>query len=272
VSALWDGHSISDILFSGGAIVPLLLGVALLELVIPEHKDPQPFGRRWFSNYSLMAIVVAVNTLLAPTLAFLTDIILARSPLNWAPGEFGFWIHLAYAVLVLDLLAYAVHRALHSALPLWRLHALHHSDTSLDVSTTVRHHPGEAIVTAFVLGIGGAALGCSALEVATYGVIENVVQLIGHADIRFPAWLTRANRWVLVTPQFHRIHHSSSRLETDSNYGQVFPFWDKLFGTFGGFADAARGPVEYGLRDFRDEVSQRFDQTLLLPLRVTRRD
>jgi len=87
-----------------------------------------------------------------------------------------------------------------------------------------------------------------------------------------PGWLKRANRLLFVTPQFHRVHHSSSRLETDSNYGQVFAFWDKLFGSFGGFADASRGPVEYGLRDFRDEVSQRLDQTLLLPFRVRRRD
>jgi sterol desaturase/sphingolipid hydroxylase (fatty acid hydroxylase superfamily) len=136
----------------------------------------------------------------------------------------------------------------------------------------VRHHPGEAILTAFVLGIGGAALGCSALEVAVYGILENAVQLVGHADIRFPAWAARANRWVFVTPQFHRIHHSSRRPETDSNYGQVFAFWDKLFGTFGGYADQARGPVEFGLRDFRDPTSQRLDQSLLLPFHVRRRD
>lgn len=272
MSALWDGHRFSDILFSGDAIVPLLLGVALLELVVPEHRDQSPFLRRWISNYLLMAIVVAINALLAPALAFITNLILARSPLNWAPGELGFWIHLAYACLLLDLLSYAVHRLFHSALPLWRLHALHHSDVSLDVSTTVRHHPGEAVVTAIVMGIGGAALGCSAFEVAAYGVIENVVQLVGHADIHLPDWLSRANRWLLVTPQFHRIHHSSSRPETDSNYGQVFAFWDKLFGTFGGFADDRRGPVEFGLQDFRDPASQRLDQTLLLPFRVRRRD
>lgn len=272
MSTLWDGHNISDILFSGGAIVPLLLGVALLELVVPEHKDTQPFMRRWISNYSLMAVSVALATLLAPALAYVTNIVLARSPLNWAPGELGFWIHLAYAILLLDLLSYAVHRTLHAALPLWRLHALHHSDISLDVSTTVRHHPGETIFSAFVLGIGGAALGCSALEVAVYGVLENVVQLVGHADIRLPTWMARANRWVFVTPQFHRIHHSSNRQQTDSNYGQVFAFWDKVFGSFGGYADEARGPVEFGLRDFRDPTSQRLDQVLLLPFHIRRRD
>jgi sterol desaturase/sphingolipid hydroxylase (fatty acid hydroxylase superfamily) len=269
---LWDGRGLSDIVLSGGGIVPLLLGVALLELLVPEHKDQQPFVRRWISNYSLMAIAVALNALLAPALAFLTNLILQRSPLNWAPGETTFWIHLVFACLLLDLLGYAVHRTLHSTLPLWRLHALHHSDVSLDVSTTVRHHPGEAIVTALVIGVGGAGLGCSALEVAVYGVLENIVQLIGHADIRLPVWLARAGRVVFVTPQFHRIHHSSNRQQTDSNYGQVFAFWDKVFGSFGGYADEARGPVEFGLRDFRDPTSQRLDQVLLLPFHIRRRD
>lgn len=267
-----DGYRIFDILLSGGAIVPLLLGVALLELIFPEHKDQLPFARRWISNFALMAIMVALSALLAPALAFLTNLVLARSPLNWAPGRIGFWIHLAYAILLLDLLSYAVHRTLHAALPLWRLHALHHSDIALDVSTTVRHHPGEAILTAFVMGIGGAMLGCSAVEVLVYGVLENVVQLIGHADVHVPDWLARANRLVFVTPQFHRVHHSTRRTETDSNYGQVFAFWDKLFGTFGGLADDRRGSVEFGLRDFRDPASQRLDQVLLLPFRVRRRD
>jgi sterol desaturase/sphingolipid hydroxylase (fatty acid hydroxylase superfamily) len=272
VSALLDGHRLSDILFSGGAIVPLLLGVAFWEVLVPEHEDSPPFARRWISNYSLMAFSVALNTLLAPGLAFLTNLVLARSPLRWAPGELGFWLHFAYALLVLDLFTYAVHRLFHAVPALWRLHALHHSDVALDVSSTVRHHPAEAVVTALVIGVGGAVLGCSAIEVVAYGVVENVIQLLGHADISLPRFIERSTRAIVVTPQFHRIHHSSLRPETDSNYGQVFAFWDRLFGSFSGFADAGRGVVEFGLRDFRDPTAQRLDQVLLLPLRVRRPD
>jgi sterol desaturase/sphingolipid hydroxylase (fatty acid hydroxylase superfamily) len=272
MNALLGAHGISDILFSGGAIVPLLLGAALWELMFPEHSDVQPFVRRWISNYSLMAMSVALNTLLAPSLAFLTNLVLARSPLRWAPGQFGFWIHLAYALLVLDALTYAVHRTFHAVPALWRLHALYHSDVSLDVSTTVRHHPGEAVVTALVVGVGGAVLGCSAIEVVVYGVLENVVQLLGHADVRLPGFVERLTRRIFVTPKFHRIHHSSRRSETDSNYGQVFAFWDSLFGSYGGSADEGRGPIEYGLQHFRDARSQRLDQTLLLPFQVGRPD
>jgi len=249
-------------------MVPLLLAVATWELIFPEHKEVAPFARRWTSNYALFAIAVGLTALLAPSLAFVTNIVLERSPLRWQPGALGFWIHLAFACVLLDLLTYAVHRLMHAMPWLWRLHALHHSDVSLDVSTTVRHHPAEAIFTAVVVGIGGAVLGCSAVEVAAYGVIENVVQLVGHADIRLPKLVESAVRNLFVTPNFHRIHHSSRKSETDSNYGQVFAFWDRLFGSYSGYANGERGEVEYGLTQLRDAQSQRLDQTLLLPIRL----
>lgn len=273
MNALLGADGITGLLFSGDAIVPLLLATAVWELLFPEHRDTkEAFARRWFCNYSLMAMSVTLNTLLAPSLAFVTNLALARSPLRWAPGDLGFWLHFAYALLALDLLTYAVHRMFHTVPALWRLHALHHSDVALDVSTTVRHHPGEAVVTAVVLGIGGAFLGASVIEVVAYGVLENVVQLLGHADIRLPGLVEKLANSIFVTPKFHRIHHSSRRIETDSNYGQVFAFWDKIFRSYGGSADESRGTIEYGLRDFRDIRSQRLDQVLLLPIHIKRPD
>ena len=264
--------SFVNLIGSGGAIAPSLLAVALWEMLWPEHKSIVPFLLRWVSNFSLFAVSLGLTALLAPTLAFITNSALEHSPLRWAPGQFGFWMHLAYACLVLDGLNYALHRAMHQIPLLWRLHALHHTDVSLDVSTMVRHHPLEAIVAAFFIGVLGALLGCSALEVAFYGVLETGVQVLGHADVRLPSWLKRVSHTILVTPAFHRIHHSSESVETDSNYGQAFAFWDRLFGSCGGYADDTRGAVEFGLKMFRDDQSQRFDQLLLLPLKVGRAD
>lgn len=269
---VWDSQGIADIVSSGGGIVPFLLCVALWEVFLPAQKEIHPFASRWISNFSLFAISVALSVVLAPSLAFFTNAVLDHSPLRWSPGELGFWLHLLFAILVLDALIYAVHRSLHAFPILWRLHALHHSDVSLDVSTTVRHHPLEAIVTAVIVGIGGALLGCSAVEVAAFGVLENVVQLVGHASVRLPHTLEYVTRELFVTPKFHRIHHSSERDETDSNYGQVFAFWDRLFGTYGGYADDKRGAVEFGLKEFRDSRSQRLDQLLLLPVHALRYD
>lgn len=248
----------------------MLLGVALWEVILPEHKTVHPFILRWTSNFSLFAMSVLLSVVLAPSLAFVTNVLLEHSPLRWSPGEIGFWLHLLFAFVVLDGLNYAMHRAFHTFPIFWRLHAAHHSDVSLDVSTTVRHHPLEVVVSTLMAGVGGALLGCSAVEVAAYGVLENVIQLVAHADIRLPAFVENAARAIFVTPTFHRIHHSSERVETDSNYGQVFAFWDRLFGSYGGYEDGRRGAIEFGLGKFRDRRSQRLDQLLLLPLHAVR--
>ena len=263
-----DGQSLFDALISGGAIGPSLLIVALWESLWPEHRQRPGFLGRWISNFSLFALSLACTAILTPTLTLLTNLILERSPLRWAPGEFGFWLHLTYACLVLDLLNYLLHRAMHTRRALWRVHSLHHSDVALDVSTTVRHHPLETVVTAVAIGIAGAVVGCSALEVAVYAVLETTIQVVAHADVRLPSLLDRLLSAIFVTPNFHRMHHSSEVSETDSNYGQVFAFWDRIFGTRSGLADSARGEVEFGLKSFRDAPSQRFDQLLLLPVKI----
>ena len=252
--------------------MPLLLGVALWELFWPEHKNTLPFVRRWIGNFSVFVISAALMAVLAPSFAFITNSVLHQSPLRGSPGAIGFWFHLALAILLLDALNYAVHWSFHKVPMLWRLHALHHSDIALDVSTTVRHHPLETVVTALIVGVGGALLGCSTVEVAVYGVLETLIQLVAHADVRLPRFLEQVSSSIFVTPRFHRIHHSSNGVETDSNYGQVFAFWDRLFGTYGGVANNERGAIEFGLREFRDFRSQRVDQLLLLPLRATRLD
>lgn len=268
MSALTDTIAVFRTLSSGGAIGPSLLAVALWELLWPEHKNAVPFLARWASNFSLFVLSLACTALLTPGLALLTNLVLERSPLRWAPGEFGFWLHLIYACLLLDVLNYGLHRAMHKFPMLWRLHALHHSDVSLDVSTTVRHHPLEAIVTASIMGIAGALFGCSAAEVAVYAVLETMVQLLAHADVRLPRFLESVVEGILVTPKFHRMHHSVETSETDSNYGQVFAFWDRLLGTSSGLAEGVRAGIEFGLKKFRDARSQRLDQLLLLPVHI----
>lgn len=270
--ALSDGFRIFETLSSGGGIAPSLLCVAAWEMFWPEHKNASPFLRRWANNFTLFAISLGVAAILAPRLALVTGAVLERSPLHWAPGEVGFWVHLTVAFLVLDLLNYGLHRAMHAVPLLWRLHALHHTDLSVDVSTMVRHHPLETIVAAVSMGIAGAVLGCSAIEISAYAVAETLVQTVGHADIRLPRLVEHLLGGVLVTPNFHRIHHSSERVETDSNYGQLFALWDRLFGTSGGYAGEQRGAIAYGLKSFRDERSQRLDQLLLLPAHAIARD
>jgi sterol desaturase/sphingolipid hydroxylase (fatty acid hydroxylase superfamily) len=268
VTVLADGIALFGALTSGGAIGPSLITVALWELLWPDHKSASHFLARWTSNFSLFVLSLACTAIVTPSLILLANIVLQHSPAQWATGGLGAWLHLAYACLVLDGLNYALHRAMHQLPLLWRLHALHHSDVSLDVSTTVRHHPLEALVTAVIMGTSGALMGCAASEVAVYAVLETAVQLVAHADVRLPRLLELYAGGFIVTPNFHRLHHSSDKVETDSNYGQVFAFWDRLFGTSNGLAESSRGAIEFGLKKFRDDRSQRLDRLLLLPANI----
>src|SRR5262249_28606853 len=135
----------------------------------------------------------------------------------------------ALAVIVLDLLDYTLHRLAHRVGWLWRLHRVHHSDTELDVTTTLRHHPLEGIPSALLIGGGGRPLGFTPEEFAFFAALVLLVQLVAHGTLRLPSSVEACLAPVLVTPGFHPLHHSRRRAETDSNYGQIFSVWDRLF-------------------------------------------
>jgi sterol desaturase/sphingolipid hydroxylase (fatty acid hydroxylase superfamily) len=139
---------------------------------------------------------------------------------------------------------------------------VHHSDPEVDATTAIRHHPPEALAGVALMGAATGLVGVAPAAVALYAALDWTVQLIAHSNLRpvrgRVAWLGR----VVVTPEFHRLHHSRRRVETDSNYGQVFAFWDLLFGTF----RRAAGCIECGLDSFRDARSQSPHWLLVQPL------
>lgn len=134
-------------------------------------------------------------------------------------------------LLVLDLAIYWQHRIFHLR-PLWWLHAVHHSDTEFDISTGVRFHPFEILLSMIWKMCVVVALGAPATAVVVYEIILVSMSLFTHADVRLPEGLDRRLRWLLVTPNMHRIHHSDKRHETDSNYGNALSVWDRLFRSY----------------------------------------
>jgi sterol desaturase/sphingolipid hydroxylase (fatty acid hydroxylase superfamily) len=248
-----------------GAAVLMLVGAG--EMLRPRRPGGDATALRWLGNASLYGATFGVGYLIAPLIAALVAAI--------GPG-LRLLDHLAspalrviLAVLILDLLDYALHRASHRFGWLWRLHAVHHSDTELDVTTTLRHHPLEGIPAALVIGGGGALLGFTPNEIAVFAMAVLAVQLIAHGNVALPTRLTALLATVLVTPDFHRLHHSRRRLETDANYGQIFSVWDRLFGTARARDDDA---IEFGLDEFCERADQRLDRLLAQPflLRNTR--
>src|SRR6185312_11116269 len=137
---------------------------------------------------------------------------------------------LSAAVLLLDLAIYAQHVTFHAVPVLWRLHRMHHADLEFDVTTGVRFHPLEVVLSMVIKFTVVIALGALALAVLIFEVLLNATSMFNHGNVRLSAPLDRVLRLIVVTPEMHRVHHSILRWETDSNFGSNFPWWDRLFG------------------------------------------
>jgi sterol desaturase/sphingolipid hydroxylase (fatty acid hydroxylase superfamily) len=170
--------------------------------------------------------------------------------------EFPFWVKLILGVVLYDLTTYWVHRASHKVPLLWRLHRVHHSDTTMDSSTTLRFHPLELVLIYQTGNIITAGLfGTDVNSMVVYYFIIYIFLFLEHSNLRYPKWLNNTLGIVFVMPDHHRVHHQQEQFYTDSNFADIFIIWDRLFGTF------KMMPVEqmkYGLVEFEGEKKQSF--------------
>ncbi|WP_431269254.1 sterol desaturase family protein [Dankookia sp. P2] len=179
-----------------------------------------------------------------------------------APG----WVVVPLSVLVLDLAIYAQHVAFHHVPVLWRLHRMHHADLEFDVTTGVRFHPVEIVLSMLIKSAVVIALGVPPLAVLALEVLLNATSMFNHGNIHLPGRLDRVLRW-LVTPEMHRVHHSVLRRETHSNFGFNLPWWDRLFGTYRAQPKAGHQGLTIDIDRFRESRERRLDRMLLQPLR-----
>ena len=177
---------------------------------------------------------------------------------------------LIVAFVLMDLSTYAIHRLFHAQRWLWLMHSVHHSDAHVDVSTSIRHHPVEvAIDVALKLALY-LVLGLPLWIEAARTLLINPLSMAQHANVAYPAWVERPLRWLLVTPAMHRVHHRPDAPATNSNYGQCFSFWDRMFGTYRGPEPSL--PPRFGLVKLAGERFQSVGGMLLTPLRARRLD
>jgi sterol desaturase/sphingolipid hydroxylase (fatty acid hydroxylase superfamily) len=181
-----------------------------------------------------------------------------RPPLEKALGlHFPAWpvanIALSFVIgfLLLDLLRYAVHRCEHAVPLLWRIHALHHSDPDVDVTTSLRHHPIEYVLASIVYWVALFILDIPLLVVASYGVIVFASEAVQHGNIALPEKLERWLQPFLVTTDMHRIHHSLSPAQANANYGAVLSVWDHFFGSYVRITRADHRALVFGVRELR---------------------
>ncbi len=180
------------------------------------------------------------------------------------------WMELGFLILLFDLWMYVWHRANHRIPFLWRFHRMHHSDPEMDVSTGLRFHPGEMLLSAGARMAVLPLLGMSLWHLVIYEALLLPVILFHHSNVGLPRWLDYGLLAVVVTPAMHRVHHSRWQPETDSNYGSVFPWWDRLFRSFR-LRDDAR-TISLGLEEFDGEEWQELGGMLRTPLGGARRE
>ncbi|MBA3563028.1 MAG: sterol desaturase family protein [Gammaproteobacteria bacterium] len=239
------------------AFAAILAVLALAEHAWPRRRRSLSRKRRWLANAGILAVDTVALRLLLPLLAVGIALEAERRGLGlFNVLALPFWIEFVLAVLILDLIIYIQHWTFHVVGPLWRLHRMHHTDLDLDVSTGVRFHPGEIVISMGIKIVAVAALGASAAAVIVFEVLLNGITLFNHANLRLPPGFDRLLRLVVVTPDMHRVHHSVHRQETDSNFGFSFPWWDRLFRTYRAQPVDGHERMVIGVESFRDPARQ----------------
>jgi sterol desaturase/sphingolipid hydroxylase (fatty acid hydroxylase superfamily) len=235
-------------------VLPLL---ALLEWLAPGRSGPVERRVRWPANLGLTAL-----NFLALGLVPVSFVGAAL----WAEGRGWGLLNLVttpaaaaglLTLLIRGFISFGTHWLMHRMPWLWRVHRVHHLDTGLDVTTTVRFHPLEFLVGVLPGVPIVVAFGLTPWVLALYELLDVAVTLWTHSSLRLPASLDRAIRYVVVTPDLHRLHHSAWQPETDSNFGAVFPVWDLVFGTYRAALLRDGSPSRLGLDEVRGPAAHR---------------
>jgi sterol desaturase/sphingolipid hydroxylase (fatty acid hydroxylase superfamily)/protein-tyrosine-phosphatase len=234
----------------------LLIGVCALlwtlETVWPLQHYRASRLRRSLPNAALTVLVVVLNL----ALSFVVAAVAGTGSMTWSRALLG--------IAALDLATYAAHVVMHKSAFAWRFHRVHHSETEVDVTTAFRQHPGETLWRVAWQLPPILILGLPFSVVVLYLTLSTLNAQLEHANLRVPDRADRIVRWLFVTPNMHKVHHSRRQHETDSNYANIFSLWDRLFGTY--TRDADLGALHYGLEGF--DENQTLRRLLRLPFTI----
>lgn len=233
-----------------GVLVAVFAVLALWEWAAPARVPRLPRVLRWRANLGLAVL----NTLLVRVALPVSALAFAAVAADEGWGLFNSialpgWIAVLTSVVLLDLTVYFQHVLFHSVPLLARLHAVHHADPDFDLTTGIRFHPLEIVLSTLIKFAAIATLGAPVLAVLVFEVLLNATAMFNHANVSLPAWLEPWVRRILVTPDMHRTHHSVIETERNSNYGFCLSTWDRWLGTY---THTPRGELDIGLPAWRD--------------------
>lgn len=251
-----------------GAFAGIFAVMALWEVLAPRRKQAIGRWKRWPANLGIVVLDSLLVRLLFPAAA--VGVALYTEAHGWglfhALGMSG-WLAIVASMLLLDLAIYLQHVMFHAVPLLWRLHRMHHTDLEFDLTTGARFHPLE-ILLSLVIKLGViVALGTPAVAVLAFEVVLNVTSMFNHGNVGLPRRLDLGLRWVLVTPDMHRVHHSWHPAETNSNFGFNLSWWDRVFCTYRAQPRDGHIGMTIGINQFRDPRELRLDRMLWQPVR-----
>ncbi|MFT4795664.1 MAG: sterol desaturase/sphingolipid hydroxylase (fatty acid hydroxylase superfamily) [Paracoccaceae bacterium] len=234
----------------------------------PARARAQTRTRRWAVNWAIAIIDTVVVRLLFPAAAVGVALDAASAGVGLFNAlDWPLWLEVVLVMVALDFAIWAQHLVSHKVPVLWRLHRVHHSDRDVDVTTAIRFHPVE-IALSMVLKIALVyALGAPALAVILFEIVLNGSAMFNHSNLHLPAWAERPVRAVMVTPDMHRIHHSTLRREHDRNYGFNLSIWDRIFGTYLHAPKGGQDGMTIGLADHQDDAPGHLGWALIFPFR-----
>jgi len=250
------------------AFAGIFAAMALWEVLAPRRSQSIGRLRRWPGNLGIVVLDTLLVRLLFPTAA--VGVALLAQSHGWGvfrTHQVPTWLGVIASLILLDLAIYLQHVLFHAVPVLWRLHRMHHADLEFDVTTGARFHPLEVLLSmAIKLGVV-AAIGAPPVAVLIFEVVLNATSMLNHGNVNLPRRFDRVLRWLVVTPDMHRVHHSAVPRETNSNFGFNLPWWDRLFGTYRAQPVAAHDGMTIGIEQFRDPRELRLDRMLLQPFR-----
>jgi len=256
--------------FRAGILISGILLFWILEGTVPLFRFGYKKWRHAGINLFLTLTTMIIGFGLAGALLFASDLV--------ARNEFGLlyifdlplWGQLVLGVLLMDLIgAYLVHWTEHKVKWMWKFHLVHHSDTTVDVTTGLRHHPGETVFRIGFTILAVMIIGAPMWIIMVYQSLSVLFAHITHANINMPRGIDRALSWVFITPLMHKVHHHNMQPLTDTNYGNIFSFWDRIFGTFAQVEDTTE--LVYGIDTHMEpEENDKMGNLLKIPFQPYR--
>ena len=234
----------------------VVLGImAVWEIMTPRRSLSVSKPLRWINNLAIATLNTIILRLLFPAAAIGMAVFVETRGwgiLNYLQSPF--WLAVFVSVVTMDAVIYFQHVLVHAVPMLWRLHRVHHADLDFDVTTGSRFHPIEIILSMLIKFATIVVLGPPIVAVVIFEILLNASSIFNHANVRIPKNVDRLLRWIIVTPDMHRVHHSVEDDETNSNFGFNLPWWDRLFGTYRNQPRSGHEQMIIGINTFRDRT------------------